>query len=195
MLPVSFPPRLLHVSYIILVFLQRAEHLKEIRKLAKQAVAKRIGKRVVKYKNRLRKNLPSQIKIWSEREKRLLAVITGSAGVPIDALLMRECPDPPAEVDPDTDEDETKTDDQTDTLPEGKLDDECDEDDPTTRPWTCKQQGLHRPRSRFVTLTPSLHPHSFCGRVRDISETAYTPASTGYGNESILLQGKSVVFV
>ena len=129
----------------ILVFLQRAEHLKEIRKLAKQAVAKRIGKRVVKYKNRLRKNLPSQIKIWSEREKRLLAVITGSAGVPIDALLMRECPDPPAEVDPDTDEDETKTDDQTDTLPEGKLDDECDEDDPTTRPWTCKQQGLHAP--------------------------------------------------
>ena len=74
------PPVCCMYLIFILVFLQRAEHLKEIRKLAKQAVAKRIGKRVVKYKNRLRKNLPSQIKIWSEREKRLLAVITGSAG-------------------------------------------------------------------------------------------------------------------
>ena len=42
-----------------------------------------------------------------------------------------------------------------------------------------------------ATLTPSLHSHSFCGRVGDIPETAFTLASTGHGNESLLFQGTS----
>ena len=100
----------------------------------------RIRKRVAKYKSRLRTNLPTQIEKWTEREKRLIAVITGTAS--LDALLVRECPDPPVEVDPDTDEEETKTDEQTTTLPEeGKVDDVDDEnDDPTTRPWTKNEE-------------------------------------------------------
>ena len=122
---------------------QRFAHLKEIRKRAKEAVANRIRKRVAKYKSRLRTNLPSQIKKWTEREKRLIDVITGAAS--LDALLVRECPDPPVEVDPDTDEEETKTDEQTTTLPEeGKVDDIDDVDnennDPTTRPWTKNEE-------------------------------------------------------
>lgn len=65
-------------------------------------------------------------------------MITGAAS--LDALLVRECPDPPVEVDPDTDEEETKTDEQTTTLPEeeGKVDDE--NNDPTTRPWTKNEE-------------------------------------------------------
>ena len=125
-----------------LLFVQRAEHLKEIRNLAKKAVAKRVTKRVAKYKKKLRENLPSQIKIWDAREQRLLQVITGMAGVPVDALLVRECPDPPVEVDPDTDEEETKTDHAETTnnndLPKGK----CTHEDPTTQPWTCKHRGM-----------------------------------------------------
>ena len=69
-------------------------------------------------------------------------MITGTAA--LDALLLRECPDPPVEVDPDTDEEETKTDEKT-TLPEGegKVDDVDDDNgfnDPTTRPWTKNEE-------------------------------------------------------
>ena len=160
--------------------------MKEIRRRAKAAVQKRLCIRVAKYKVKLRKNLPPQIEAWSKREKRLIAAITGA--VPLDALLVRECPDPPVEVDPDTDEEETKTNEPTTTLPEGKLDgvdDDDDNDDPTTRSWTkneeCKWLFCHL--LSFMMLTPSLHSHSCCYRVGDIPETAFTLACTDYGNE------------
>ena len=111
--------------------------MKEIRNRAKQAVAKRIAKRVAKYKKKLCTNLPPQIEKWKAREQRLLQVLSGTAGVPIDALLVRECPDPPVEVDPDTDEEETKKADVDDkTLPITSHD-----NDPTTQPWTSEHTG------------------------------------------------------
>lgn len=182
-LPVCF----FQMFYVFLFFfLKRAAHLKEIRRRAKAAVQKRLCIRVAKYKVKLRKNLPPQIEAWSKREKRLIAAITGA--VPLDALLVRECPDPPVEVDPDTDEEETKTNEPTTTLPEGKLDgvdDDDDNDDPTTRSWTkneeCKWLFCHL--LSFMMLTPSLHSHSCCYRVGDIPETAFTLACTDYGNE------------
>ena len=82
--------------------------LKELRKRAKNACAKRVTKRVERYKNRLKEQLPSQITIWDAREERLLKILSGITGVPIAALLVRQCPDPPVEADPDTD-DESKT--------------------------------------------------------------------------------------
>ena len=42
----------------------------------------------------------------------LLTVITGKSGVSIEALLVRQCPDPPEENDPDTDDEESKHEDE-----------------------------------------------------------------------------------
>ena len=121
--------------------------LQELRRRAKQAVAKRVAKRVERYKKKLKEQLPSQITVWSAREERLLKIISGTSGVPIAALLIRQCPDPPAEVDPDTDD-------------EAKKEDECEKkevskisvnDDPTIRAWTASDEGrllvLPRPHS------------------------------------------------
>ena len=58
--------------FFCLFIVQRAEHLKEIRNLAKKAVVKRVAQRIAKYKKKLRQNLPSQVKIWDAREQRLL---------------------------------------------------------------------------------------------------------------------------
>lgn len=111
--------------------------LQELRRRAKQAVAKRVAKRVERYKKKLKEQLPSQITVWSAREERLLKIISGTSGVPIAALLIRQCPDPPAEVDPDTDD-------------EAKKEDECKKkevskisvnDDPTIRAWTASDEG------------------------------------------------------
>ena len=90
---------------------QLTEHLREIRARAQKALAQRYRKRAEKYKLKLKQNLPSQIKLWNLREKRLFSVMTGSSGVSIAALLARECPDPPMEVDPDTDEESKVQDD------------------------------------------------------------------------------------
>lgn len=168
---VSFLLCLRCVSAFYFYVFQRFAHLKEIRQRAKEAVANRIRKRVAKYKSRLRTNLPPQIEKWTEREKRLIAVITGAAS--LDALLVRECPDPPVEVDPDTDEEETKTDEQTTALPEeeGKVDDVDDENyDPTTRPWTKNEETS---RSLFSLLAQHLPPpftHTASAAALEISQ-------------------------
>ena len=113
--------------------------LKELRKRAKEAVAKRVEKRVERYKNKLKQQLPSQISLWSAREDRLLKIISKKAGVSIAALLIRQCPNPPCEVDPDTD-DETKTEDEN-----IKVSDITDNnDDPTIRAWTASDKGYSR---------------------------------------------------
>ena len=60
-------------------------------------------------------------------------LLTGKAGVSIAALLLRECPDPPNEIDPDTDDEEAKHEDkQIDTQDE----EEPQTHDPTIRMWT-----------------------------------------------------------
>ena len=81
--------------------------LRELKKREKEAMVKRATKRVERYKNQLAEQLSSQINVWSAREQRLLKIISGTDGVSIAALL----PDPPSEVDPDTD-DESKKDDE-----------------------------------------------------------------------------------
>ena len=116
-------------------------------------MAERNTKRVEIYKNKLKDQLPSQIRVWNDREQRLVKVVSGTAGFSLVALLVRQCPDPPTEVDPDTD-DESKTD-------EHKLPDtsECEllNDDPTTRPWTASDQGACSPPAPFSTLPPPHH--------------------------------------
>ena len=122
--------------------------LKELRKRAKNAMAKRVEKRVTRYKNRLKEQLPSQIIVWKAREERLLKILSGVAGVPIAALLVRECPDPPVEADPDTD-DESKIhheeDECTSNETEVSNNNMLDAKDPTIRPWTESDKGLFPP--------------------------------------------------
>ena len=84
------------------------EHLRELRRRAKIAVTKSTAKRVAKYKDRLSQSLPSQIELWKKRESRLLNLKTGKSSCSIAALLVRECPDPPKEIDPGTDDEESK---------------------------------------------------------------------------------------
>ena len=121
--------------------------LKELRQRARNAVVKRVAKRVERYKNRLKEQLPSQIIIWSAREDRLLKIISGITGVPIAALLVRQCPDPPVEADPGTD-DESKQHHEEDkcisneTEVSNKM---LDPNDPTIRPWTESDKGLCPP--------------------------------------------------
>ena len=143
-----------HLLYFLLFCLQDERALfKELKKRAKQVMAERNKKRVEIYKNKLKDQLPSQIRVWNDREQRLVKVVSGTAGFSLVALLVRQCPDPPTEVDPDTD-DESKTD-------EHKLPDtsECEllNDDPTTRPWTASDQGACSPPAPFSTLPPPHH--------------------------------------
>ena len=68
----------------------------------------------------------------------------------------------PVEVDPDTDEEETKTDEKTTTLPEGegKVDDVDDDNgfnDPTTRPWT-KNEETSRSLFSLLRCLRDTHP-------------------------------------
>ena len=125
--------RLLGLVHLLLLFECVQDHLKELRTRAKNAVAKRAAKRIAKYKERLTENLPSQIDVWNKRETRLLNLITGKSGVSIAALLVRECPDPPKEIDPDTDDDESKHEDKVEDKEIGK---QVEEIDPTIRNWT-----------------------------------------------------------
>ena len=110
--------------------------MRELRRRAKIAVAKRTAKRVAKYKERLSQSLPSQIELWKKRESRLLNLITGKSGCSIAALLVRECPDPPKEIDPDTDDEESKHDDN--EIEVKQVDEKVKKtsDDPTVRMWT-----------------------------------------------------------
>ena len=116
---------------------------------ARIAITKRNAQRIAAYKDKLSQNLPSQIKLWRKRESRLLEVITGKSGLSIAALLVRQCPDPPKEIDldPDTDDDESKHDDDESKHADEKNadkrnDEKTDEDskvhqtDPTIRVWT-----------------------------------------------------------
>lgn len=122
------------------------DHLKQLRKRAKKAIAKRAAKRVAAYKQRLIQRLPSQIELWRSRENRLLSVITAVHGISISALLVRECPDPPVEADPDTDDEGKKEDDNSDdhgvlNQSEKVLNGDVKRD-PTTRPWTSSDAGV-----------------------------------------------------
>ena len=83
---------------------------------AQKAIANRSAKRIAAYKKKLCENLPSQIELWKKREERLLGLITGKLNVSIAALLVRQCPDPPEENDPDTDEEESKHEDEVKTI-------------------------------------------------------------------------------
>ena len=179
MLVCSVLPRLTFVFYCILQAERQTLLLEELRKRAKEAVAKRVEKRVERYKNKLKQQLPSQISLWSAREDRLLKIISKKAGVSIAALLIRQCPNPPCEVDPDTD-DETKTVDEN-----IKVSDITDNNhDPTIRAWTASDKGYSRLPAclsacvRVCPILPLPFPrlsnshHTFvcsCGcRVRDI---------------------------
>ena len=111
------------------------DHLKELRRRAQKAIAKRAAQRIAVYKQKLSENLPSQIDLWHKREMRLLNAITGKSGVSVASLLVRACPDPPKENDPDTDDEESKHED------ERKIDESKDSkvqqsSDPTIRVWT-----------------------------------------------------------
>ena len=122
------------------------DHLKQLRKRAKEAIAKRVAKRVTVYKKKLLQRLPSQIEVWRAREKRLLSVTTAFKGIGISALLVRECPDPPVEADPDTDDEGKKEDGNSDHgfLIQSKKDVLNDDvtHDPTTRLWTSSDAGV-----------------------------------------------------
>ena len=110
-----------------------------MRKRAQKAIANRSAKRIAAYKHRLSENLPSQIELWKKRETRLLTVITGKSGVSIEALLVRQCPDPPEENDPDTDDEESKHEDETkiDQCKHGDSKMQLQQSsDPTIRVWT-----------------------------------------------------------
>ena len=55
--------------------------LRELRQKSKQVIAKRDKQRVDAYKKGLRTSLPQEIELWGAREARLLAIISGSAGL------------------------------------------------------------------------------------------------------------------
>ena len=97
-------------------------------------MAMRTAKRVAAYKTRLTESLPSQIELWTARENRLLSVVTGAKGISVAALLVRECPDPPIELDPDTDEEEEKQPDTIESVEAKQPDSEetTDDDERTT---------------------------------------------------------------
>ena len=64
-------------------------------------------------------------------------------GLSSSALLVRECADPPLEVDPDTDEEESKMEDKTmqdKTMQVTKTNCET-RHDPTTREWSSRDKG------------------------------------------------------
>ena len=121
--------------------------LKELRKRTRNAVVKRVAKRAERYKNRLKEQLPSQIIIWSAREDRLLKIISGITGVPIASLLVRQCPDPPVEADPDIDG-KSKQHHEEDKCISNETEvsnNMLDPNDPTIRPWTESDKGLCPP--------------------------------------------------
>ena len=151
-----------------LVVQRTKHHLRELRARAQKACQQRCRKRVEKYKLKLKQNLPSQIKLWSRRENRLLSVMTGSSGISIVARLARECPDPPVEVDPDTDE-ESKVQDNVKFLDSergGAL--VAETDDPTIRVWTPSDTGtssacrpsLSHTHTHIHTHTTLIPPHT-----------------------------------
>ena len=81
--------------------------------------------------------------MWCKRESRLHVIISGAAGLSIAVLLLRECPDPPVENDPDTDEEskqaESKVSETTTKKTRNK--DYANTEDPTIRPWDSRDLG------------------------------------------------------
>jgi len=116
--------------------------LREIRKKSKQAIANREKKRIDAYKRGLKTSLPLEIKLWGARELRLLDIISGAAGLSNAVLLMRECPDPPVEIDPDTDEESKQTEAKTceTKIAKRRID---NTEDPTIRAWSSSDSGTH----------------------------------------------------
>lgn len=114
--------------------------LREIRKKSKQAIAKREQKRIDAYKRGLRTSLPLEIKLWGARESRLFEIISGAAGLSNAVLLTRECPDPPAEIDPDTDEESKQVEAKTCETAPYPID---NTEDPTIRAWSSSDSGTH----------------------------------------------------
>lgn len=119
--------------------------LRELRQKSKKLIAKRDKQRIDAYKNGLRISLPTEIELWGAREARLLAIISGSAGLSNAVLLLRECPDPPVEMDPDTDEEskqtETKITETTTSRINHKQTNTKDSTDPTVRMWNSSDSG------------------------------------------------------
>ena len=103
----------------------------------------------------MKEQLPSQILLngVAAREDRLLKIISGTAQVSITSLLLRQCPDPPSEVDPDTDDESKNDKHEYDHATKPK----CKQfnGDPTTRPWTTSDSG---PSSPYRTPFSPLHP-------------------------------------
>ena len=122
------------------------DHLKELRGRARRALAKRNAQRIAVYKEKLSKNLPSQIDLWRKRESRLLDLITGKSGVSIAALLVRQCPDLPKEIDPDTDEESKHEDKGKENAGNFKKheDNKVQETDPTIREWSESDFSSHQ---------------------------------------------------
>ena len=119
--------------------------LKELRKKSKQVIAKRDKQRIDAYKKGLRTSLPSEIELWGAREARLLAIISGSSGLSKAVLLSRECPDPPVEMDPDTDEESKQTETQITETTTSRINNNAntkDSKDPTVRMWNSKDSGF-----------------------------------------------------
>ena len=117
--------------------------LREIRKKSKQAIAKREQKRIDAYKRGLRTSLPLEIKLWGVRESRLFEIISGAAGLSNAVLLTRECPDPPVEMDPDTDEESKQMEAKTCETAPHRIDTACNTEDPTIRAWSSSDSGTH----------------------------------------------------
>ena len=124
---------------------KRIQLLRELKQKSKQAFAKRVQKRIDAYKTVLRTSLPSEIELWGARESRLLSIISGSAGLSNAVLLTRECPDPPVEIDPDTDEESKQTEatDVCETKKRPRINDARNTEDPTIRPWDPSDAGAH----------------------------------------------------
>ena len=120
--------------------------MKELRRRARRAIAKRNAQRIAVYKEKLSENLPCQIDLWRKRESRLLDLITGKAGVSIAALLVRQCPDLPKEIDPDTDEESKHEDKEKENAGNFKKheDSKVQETDPTIRAWTERDVSSHQ---------------------------------------------------
>ena len=117
--------------------------MREIRKKSKQVIANKEKKRIEAYKRGLKKSLPEEIELWGARESRLLGIVSGAAGLSNAVLLMRGCPDPPVEIDPDTDEESKQAEAKICEYETTRknLDTVCNTEDPTIREWNSSDSG------------------------------------------------------
>ena len=78
--------------------------------------------------------------MWGASESRLLSIISGVAGLSNAVLLSRECPDPPIEIDPDTDEESKQSESKVCGTTKPRINN-ADTEDPTIRPWNSSDSG------------------------------------------------------